>query len=144
MFSLLTTVNSGVDFVLHSAGILSSFLTFSFEKFVLDDEICGMIRHYHKGFRVDSDTLAYDVIADVSPGGNFLMEMHTIERCRSEFWQPDLVDRRGLDAWMQDGRPQVVNQASARWKTLLSEHSDPHLDEITKRQLNRYVKERTY
>jgi len=49
MMSLLTTVNSGVDFVLHSAGILSSYLAFSYEKLVLDDEMCGMVRRLRQG-----------------------------------------------------------------------------------------------
>jgi trimethylamine--corrinoid protein Co-methyltransferase len=139
MFSLLTTINSGVDFVLHSAGILSSYLAFSFEKFVLDDEMCGMIRHYRKGFRVDPETLAYDVIANVGHGGNFLMEMHTVERCRSEYWKPNLVDRRGLEAWVRSGRPDALTHANARWRRLLAEHTDPPLDETIKRQLDHYV-----
>ena len=51
MMALLTTANSGVDFVLHSAGILSAYLAFSYEKFVLDDEMCGMVRRLRRGLR---------------------------------------------------------------------------------------------
>ena len=105
MMSLLTTVNAGVDFVLHAGGILSSYLAFSYEKFVLDDEMCGMVRRLQQGIVVDDKTLAYDVIANVGPGGNYLMEMHTVKRCRKEFWKPDLCDRGGLEAWMQAGQP---------------------------------------
>jgi trimethylamine--corrinoid protein Co-methyltransferase len=141
MFSLLTTVNSGVDFVLHSAGILSSFLAFSYEKFVLDDEMCGMIRRYRRGIAVTPDTLAYDVIERVGSGGNFLMEMHTVERCRTEFWKPDVADRRGLEAWMTGGRPDAVQHARQRWQSLLAEHEDPPLDETTMRQLHKFVEQ---
>ena len=63
MMALLTTVNCGVDFMLHAGGILSSYLAFSYEKFVLDDEMCGMVRRFHEGIRVEPDTLAYDVAA---------------------------------------------------------------------------------
>ena len=49
MLSLLTAINSGVDLVLHAAGILSSYLAFSYEKFVLDDEMCGMVRRFTGG-----------------------------------------------------------------------------------------------
>ena len=99
MMGLLTTANSGVDFVLHAAGILSSYLAFSYEKFVLDDEMCGMVRRLRRGFVVSPETLAYDVIAKVGSGGNYLMEDHTVERCRSEFWKPGVCDRGGLEAW---------------------------------------------
>jgi trimethylamine--corrinoid protein Co-methyltransferase len=141
MLGLLTTVNSGVDFVLHAGGILSSYLAFSYEKFVLDDEMCGMVRRLHQGIVVEPETLAYDVVANVGPGGNFLVEMHTVERCRREFWTPSVCDRAGLEAWMQGGRQDAVARARKRWQTLVAEHRDPPLDETTARQLRAFVEE---
>jgi len=138
MMGLLTTANSGVDFVLHAAGILSSYLAFSYEKFVMDDEICGMVRRLRRGFTVDPETLAYDVIAKVGPGGNYLMEDHTVERCRTEFWKPGMVDRSGLEAWMAT-RQDAVARARTRWQKLVRDHKDPELDEVTSRQLAAYV-----
>jgi trimethylamine--corrinoid protein Co-methyltransferase len=143
MLSLVTTVNSGIDFVLHAAGILSSYLAFSYEKFVIDDEMCGAVRHYQRGIQVSPETLAYDVAARVGPGGNFLMEMHTVERCRTEFWQPRLLDRGGLEAWMSGGRQSTLDRAHQRWKELLERHQDPPLEETTARQLAAYVEEHT-
>ena len=143
MLSLLTTVNCGVDFVLHAAGILSSYLAFSYEKFVLDDEMCGMVRRFRRGIRVNPETLAYDVIAKVGSDGNYLAEMHTVKRCRTEFWQPALCDRGGLEAWMAGGRQDVVARARQRWLKLLEEHEDPPLDETTVRQLQEFVEGHT-
>ena len=143
MLGLLTTVNAGVDFVLHAGGILSSYLAFSYEKFVLDDEMCGMVRRLHQGIAVTPDTLAYEVIANVGPGGNYLAEMHTVKRCRKEFWTPDLCDRGGLEAWIQAGMPTAVDRARQRWQKLVAEHQDPALDETTARQLKEYVEART-
>jgi len=143
MFGLLTTVNSGVDFVLHAAGILNAYLVFSYEKFVLDDEMCGMLRHFQRGIEVNPDTLAYDVIANVGSGGNYLMEKHTLKRCRTEFWQPTLVDRSGLDAWMEGGRQRAVDRAHERWQKLVEKHEDPPLDETVARQLRTFVEEHT-
>jgi trimethylamine--corrinoid protein Co-methyltransferase len=139
MMALLTTVNCGLDFVMHAGGILSSYLAFSYEKLVLDDEMCGMVRRLHQGIAVTPETLAYDVIANVGPGGNYLMEMHTVKRCRKEFWAPALCDRGGLEAWMQGGRQDAVTRASQRWQRLVAEHSDPPLDETTVRQLRAFV-----
>jgi len=139
MFSLLTTVNSGIDFVLHAGGILSSYLAFSYEKFVMDDEICGMLRQYSRGIQVDAETLAYEVIANVGPGGHFLGEDHTLERCRTEFWQPALFDRSGLEAWWDGERKDTTARATQRWQELLASHEDPPLDQTTARQLQSYV-----
>lgn len=142
MLSLLTTVNSGVDFVIHAAGILSSYLAFSYEKFVLDDEMCGMVRRFRLGITVASETLAYEVIANVGPGGNFLVEPQTVARCRTEFWQPEVCSRDSLEVWMTGGRPDVAQQARGRWQHLLAEHQDPPLDATTASQLRTYVEER--
>jgi trimethylamine--corrinoid protein Co-methyltransferase len=142
MLGLLTTMNSGIDFVLHAGGILSSYLAFSYEKFVLDDEMCGMVRRLHQGIVVEPATLAYNVIANVGPGGNYLMEAHTVKRCRKEFWKPDLCDRGGLEAWVQAGQPTAVDRARARWQKLVAEHEDPPLDDTVARQLRTFVEER--
>jgi len=142
MFSLLTTLNSGIDFVLHAGGILNAYLAFSYEKLVLDDEMCGMMRRYEEGIEVVPDTLAYDVIKSVGSEGNYLMEMHTVERCRTEFWTPAVADRAGLEAWMEAGRKRAVDRAHERWQELVAQHEDPPLDETTVRQLESFVEER--
>ena len=141
MLALLTTVNCGLDFVMHAGGILSSYLAFSYEKFVLDDEMCGMVRRLHRGIAVTPETLAYDVIANVGPGGNYLMETHTVKRCRKEFWQPALCDRGGLEGWMLGGRQDAVARARQRWRRLVAEHKDPPLDKTIARQLQAFVEE---
>jgi len=127
--------------VLHAGGILSSYLAFSYEKFLLDDEMCGMIRRLYQGIAVTPDTLAYEITANVGPGGNFLMETHTVDRCRTEFWRPQLCDRGGLEDWMQAGQPTAVDRARQRWQRLVARHEDPPLDESTARQLQAYVDE---
>jgi trimethylamine--corrinoid protein Co-methyltransferase len=141
MLGLLTTVNSGVDFVLHAAGILSAYLAFSYEKLVLDDEMCGTVRRFQQGFSVTPETLAYDVVTKVGPGGNFLMEDHTLENCRKAFWTPAVSDRGGLEAWMDGGRQDAVARARRRWQKLLTEHRDPELDSTVARQLQVYLQE---
>jgi trimethylamine--corrinoid protein Co-methyltransferase len=141
MLGLLTAVNSGVDFVLHAAGILSSYLAFSYEKFVLDDEMCGLVRRLRRGIAVTPETLAYDAIAKIGPGGNFLIEPQTLKRCRSEFWMPAVSDRNGLEAWMEGGRQDAAARARQRWQQLLAEHQDPPLDATTARQLQAFVAE---
>ncbi len=78
--------------------------------------MCGMVRRAQRKIAVDADTLAYDVIASVGPGGNFLTEDHTYERCRSEFWLPDVSDRNGLHAWMSSGRENAEIRAQRRWQ----------------------------
>ena len=141
MQGLLTTVNSGISFVLHAAGILNSYLAFSYEKFVMDDEMCGMVRHFGRGFAVTPETLAYDTVIAVGPGKNFLVEEHTVKHCRKAFWKPALCDRRGLEAWEQGGRQDAVVRARRRWQKLVAEHQDPALEPTAARQLQDYLQQ---
>jgi trimethylamine--corrinoid protein Co-methyltransferase len=143
MFSLMTTVLSGMDFILHSGGIVSSYLAFSYEKFVMDDEMVGMLRHYLRGFDVNAETLAAETIANVGPGGHFLGEDHTLKRCRTEFWQPKLADRSGLEAWWDGDQQDTTTRARQRWQDLLTQHQDPPLDENIAQRLKDYVEENT-
>jgi trimethylamine--corrinoid protein Co-methyltransferase len=139
MLSLTITVLNDIDMVLHAGGILSSYLAFSYEKLVLDDEMCGMVRRLRQGIDVSPTTLAYDVVANVGPGGNFLMEEHTVARCRTEFWQPAIADRGGLEAWMEGGRIDAAARARQRWQQLVAGHEVPPLEQTTALQLQSYV-----
>jgi trimethylamine--corrinoid protein Co-methyltransferase len=139
MMTMLSAINAGIHFVLHACGILGSYLTFSYEKMVIDDEICGMVRRYERGLTVSDDDLAYDVIAGVGPGGNYLMHEHTLSHFRAAFFRPALANRDALPSWEQKGSLDMARRANLRWKKLLAEHQPPALDAVTLRQLDQYV-----
>ena len=139
MLGLSTAIACGVDYIVHAAGILSSFRSFSYEKLVLDAEMCSLLLRYRRGFEVNDATLAYDVIARVGPGGDYLTEAHTVRRCRSEFWRPVVANREGLETWLDGGRPDVIDRAGARWRELLAQHEDPPLDRAVARRLEHFV-----
>lgn len=140
-FSMLTAGLSGIDFVLHAGGILSSFLMFSFEKFVLDDEICGMVRRYLKGIQIDEDSLSFDEISRVGPGGNYLMEDQTFERCHTEFWQPAMFDRLGLPDWLKTDRKDALELAKLRCQKLLDSYQAPEIEAGIRADLDAYVEQ---
>ena len=141
MFSLYTTIYSGIDFVLHAAGIISSYLAFSYEKFVMDDELCGMLKHFFRGMEVTPETLAVDVIKNVGHDGHYLGESHTIERCRSEFWMPNIGDRSGLEAWWGGEQENTTARCTGRWQDLLNDYLEPMLDPTPKKQVQDYLEE---
>ena len=142
MMSLMTAFDCDISFMLHSAGILGSFLAFSYEKFIIDEEMISAVRRYKQGFPVDETTLAYDVIAAVGPGGNFLQQRHTLQRCRKEFWKPNLCDRGGVAAWVASGGKTTIDRATARWQQLVESHVDPPMDADIRKALDEYVAER--
>jgi trimethylamine--corrinoid protein Co-methyltransferase len=93
--STLQVALSGGDYVHHSAGMLDSLMTVAYEQFVIDNDINGMATRVLEGIAVNEDTLAFDVIRAVGPGGMFLTQEHTRGYARSrEFYVPNGINRR--------------------------------------------------
>jgi len=66
---LSAAIRNGINYILHSCGILGSYLAMSFEKFLVDEELCGMLKKYIKPITVSAETISLDVIKDVGIGG---------------------------------------------------------------------------
>ncbi len=88
---------------------------------------------------VTPETLAVDVIKNVGHEGHYLGESHTIERCRTEFWMPDLGDRSGLEAWWGGEQEDTTARCTKHWEKLLNEYQEPDLDPSVKKQIQEYL-----
>ena len=75
--SLVMSVIGGADQLGH-AGIVGADHGAGLDWLVVDDEALGFAKRIARGFEVDDDTLAYDVIAAVGSSGDFLAEEHTV------------------------------------------------------------------
>jgi trimethylamine--corrinoid protein Co-methyltransferase len=139
MMSLLMAQVSGANFVLHAAGILESYNCMSYEKFIMDDEVCGMVKRIRKGYQVNTDTLALDVIKEVGPGGHFLDKDHTLKHFRTEFYQPKLFDRDDFDSWQAKGSPQSMDAANKRYQEILSNYEAPKLPVDVDKALQKFI-----
>lgn len=138
-FSLLTSINSRLDLIIHSAGILSSYLVFSREKFVLDDDLCGMALHFDRGMQFDEQTLALESIAGVTDKGNYLKDPMTVSRCRTEFWSPATFSRDSVQNWIAEGMKDARLQAAERADALLAEYQPPPADPGIEKRISEYV-----
>lgn len=142
MMSQLMASLAGIHFVLHSAGILEGYMVASYEKFIIDDEICGMCKRIRKGEKIDAEKLALDVIAQVGPGGEYLTHMHTFQNFRREFYQPLMEERGTYAMWAEGGSQSLAQRANARWKAVLESYEAPPLDPEIDTALRRYVDSR--
>jgi len=139
MMVLLMARVCGINFVLHSAGILESYNCMSYEKFVIDDELCGMVKRIQRGFDVNPDTLALDVIKNVGPGGHFLDKDHTFDHFRTEFYQPRLSNRDDFVTWQASGSPQSAEAANKKFKEILSTYEPPELPANVDKDLLKFI-----
>lgn len=141
MNCMMTAMETGVDFVQHSIGCLSSYMGASFTKYVMDDEI---IAHCHEhAVKVDlsleeEEGLALDIIREVGMGGEYLTNMHTAMHCRDGF-QPEVSYRGGLENWFNSGKPAIKDGFKERGVELLGEYKQPKLDPEVEAKLTAFI-----
>jgi trimethylamine--corrinoid protein Co-methyltransferase len=127
-FSNLLVAMAGADCIHLAAGLLDSGNSISYEQYVIDDEVIGMIRRVLAGIKVDKDTLGLDVIEKVGPGGSYVMEDHTVEHMVKEIFYPELSVRSIFDVWEKEGRPSMMSRANSMVNKILEETRDGILD----------------
>ncbi|MHB9094243.1 MAG: glycine betaine--corrinoid protein methyltransferase [Eubacteriales bacterium] len=142
MMVLMAAGLAGMNFVLHSAGILQYFLAMSYEKFIVDDEIAGMVLRYLRGFEFTEDDFAFDVIAKVGPGGHFLTQKHTRKNHIKELRLPQLSDRQSYDSWAKE-HFDINRRAHQKWQEVLASYETPTLDSSVDKAVREYIDNRT-
>lgn len=120
--TVLLAALAGANYIHDAAGLLEFAMTVSYEKYVIDNEILGMVMRAVDGIKVNEDTLAYDLIERVGPGGNFLAEPHTVNHMRKEHYAPNLSDRNRREEWERQGAKDTMKRAGERVQEILSTH----------------------
>ncbi len=114
---------AGANFIHDAAGLMEFALTACYEKYVIDNEILGMVMRAVDGIKVNDDTLAFDLIKQVGPGGNFVTTKHTRRFMRSEHYQPSLSDRDSREEWEAKGKKTILERATETVEELIASHN---------------------
>jgi trimethylamine--corrinoid protein Co-methyltransferase len=128
---------AGANFIHDAAGMMEFALSVSYEKYVVDNEILGMVMRAVEGIKVNEDTLAFNVIKEVGPGGHFISSRHTRKYMRSEHYYPNLSDRTLREQWEAEGKKDTYRRAKERVSQLLSEHQFSLPSSIRRRILSK-------
>lgn len=139
MMSSISSIYSGIDFVLHSVGLLENYMAMSYEKFIIDNEILGYISNYQEGLEVNEETIAEDVIRDVEPGDNFMRKEHTMNHME-DYRKPIISVRESYEP--DKDVPETVQRANEKWKQILSEYESPELETGIREKMEEYIKQR--
>lgn len=102
---------AGGDYIHQAFGLLDGAMTISYAQFVIDSDIVGSSLRAIRGIEFTPETKAVDVISKVGPGGNFLMEKHTVQHMRSQSYMPRTSVRQSYDSWFQAGKKDTPEKA---------------------------------
>ncbi len=121
------SIASGIDFVFHTAGELDSYILYSMEKQVLDEEIAERLLFMQKlDIFAELDDVVQS-IQNVGPGGQFMMEDMTLEHYKDALYMPKLSFKEPYASWESAGKTSVLQAASNEVARRLDSHKMPEL-----------------
>ena len=105
-------------------------------KMVLANEYADYVNRLLDGFKINEDTLAFDAMKEVGPGGLFMDHEHTVTHFREEIWLPEFMSHEMMASWLNSGKKTIVEKAGEKvldvWKTY---HPKGIADETEKKLL---------
>ncbi len=116
---------AGINMI-SGAGMMDFESCQSFEKLVLDNEICGMALRMHRGIEPQSGSFGVELLRQYAESGDFLKSKETRELYRSEHHFPsEVVERRAGD----NIRPADASERAHTKVTALLANEVEELDE---------------
>ncbi len=108
----------------------------SLEQLIVDNAMAAYVKRILRGFAVNGETLALEVIKRVGIGGNFVADKHTVTHFRQELWSSEAFDRRDWQSWWDDGARTMGQWAREKKHQILSEHSPEPIDPDLAREID--------
>jgi trimethylamine--corrinoid protein Co-methyltransferase len=137
--TMILGVLAGADTFGH-AGICGTDHGGSLVWLFVDNELMAYVKRIARGFEIDADTLATEVVNIVGPGGNYLSERHTVQHFRKELWFPGPAwTRQVWEEWEGQGRTSMGDRAVAEVQRILETHEPEPMDEALAREVDRIV-----
>jgi trimethylamine--corrinoid protein Co-methyltransferase len=133
------TILAGVNFVLHAAGWLEGGLAVGYEKFILDEDQCGMASTFVNGVDLSENGQAMDALLTNGPGNHFMGHDHTLRNFETAFYRSTTSNYDSFEQWQEQGSLDAAQRANAIWKRRLAEYEAPPMDQATDEALLEYI-----
>lgn len=139
MMSMMSAVQGGANYILHAAGFVDGLLSMSYEKMIMDMDMCGALHAYLAGLEVSEDTLAFEALAQFGPGEHLFGTDHTLRHYQTAYWDSGFNDDRTYETWEETGSIDAGARANQRWKDVLAQYEPPPLDPALDESLKDYI-----
>jgi trimethylamine--corrinoid protein Co-methyltransferase len=136
---LTTSVRNGAHFILHACGMMGTYIGVNLEKWLIDEELCGMIRRMLTPVEITEETMNVESIKAVGIGGNYLMEPETLKHYRTEFFMNDLFSKQDHNSWSGKGSKRVEESAADLLLRRLNTYEKPDMDPAVEADLAKFV-----
>jgi len=140
--AMFTSLASGNHFMNQACGILAGFNAMSYEKFLIDEETCGMIRRILKPIEINDETIALEQIKKAGIGGTYITSPETLKKCRTELFRPELATRGSYEKWKNQEKKQIWEKAKTALAKRFDGYARPDIDPGIEKDLKQFVKKR--
>lgn len=141
-WGLMMSMFAGANVINHATGWLEGGLVTSFEKTVIDADLCGKVAAFFDGIDLSENAQAMDAIRETGPGAHFLGSAHTQSNFRTAFFSPETADSNSFEQWSADGGLDAARRANILWKERLDAYEDPGLDPAIDEALKDFIARR--
>ncbi|MEO0752830.1 MAG: trimethylamine methyltransferase family protein [Pseudomonadota bacterium] len=138
-WGLMMSLFAGANVINHATGWLEGGLVTSFEKTMLDHDLCGKLGRFFNGIDLSENAQAMDAISQTGPGNHFLGSEHTQANFMSALFRPWMANDASFEQWKAEGEVDAATRANARWKEQLAGYEDPVLDPEIDAALQDYI-----
>ncbi|KRB33142.1 hypothetical protein ASD99_18045 [Mesorhizobium sp. Root695] len=142
-FALWGSVLAGATMCIHAAGWLEGGLSVSFEKLITDIEALQTVAELCAAPPGDTDTIGFEAIAEVQPGGHFFSAGHSMARYRTAFYEPLVADWSNFGNWTQSRSTTASERAAGVWRRTLADFVPPASAVATSGVLDEFITRRT-
>jgi len=113
-------------------------MSINYEKFLADEELCGMVRRLLSPIEFTNESIDLKTIKDVGIGGQYITHPKTFERCRTEFFLPDLFSRQNYEGWKARIGKGIDKSAEDIIKKRLEVYEQPQIDPEIDKALHKF------
>jgi len=138
--TMLVSILAGAEMPGH-LGIAGADQGASLEQLIIDNEMVGYVKRIVKGFEVNEETLAFNLIKERYRTGSFTGTMHTLRHMRKEQWFPQLLNRDIWEGWSSKNSKDLLTKAREMKQKILKEHEPEPLESRIEDEIDQIVEE---
>jgi len=136
---LSTSIRAGTNIVLHACGMIGTYIGVNLEKWIIDEELCGMVRNMMTPIEINEKNIDLEAITSIGAGGNYLTHPTTLANCRTAFYENSLYNKSDHSRWTANGSKRIDEVATDTLLKRLSEYEKPVIDPEVETALSDFV-----
>lgn len=118
--------------MIYGVGMIDSALTWDYASALMQNEMLDMVLQVVNGINVSEANIAYDVLKEVGPAGEFITHQHTFSNFK-RLSSPKLMNRMTREGWEASGSPDIVEKAYEQSLEILKNHkTEPRSEAVVK------------